>query len=302
MTLATTAILALFAILTMSLPSAATAATYAVAMQPTPVFATADIAGLFGGADGSTLRLDACGQMRELEFIALPGTVFTVEESLAGASYPRYRVTTRDYPYPAPQGYYIDGRFVTLQSTRLVERPKRLPEKGTIIADLLAAQGSRYVWGGNVRQGVASLTGFHPPADPSRLTTELAERWQLRGCDCSGLLYEATGGWTPRNTSSLVTYGTGVPIAGLTAGAIASRLEPLDLIVWPGHVMIVIDRDRVIESRLECGAEAGVIVSPLKAALARVMKRRVAVNGISDQVPGGRTKFVIRRWYGSGNQ
>ena len=51
---------------------------YAVARLPTPVFSTPELGGLFGGADGVTLRLDRCGQLRSLEFVALPGTVFDI--------------------------------------------------------------------------------------------------------------------------------------------------------------------------------------------------------------------------------
>jgi cell wall-associated NlpC family hydrolase len=119
--------------------------------------------------------------------------------------------------------------------------------------------------------------------------------WQLSGVDCSGLLYEATAGSTPRNTSSLVGFGRPVAVAGRSAAELAALLQPLDLIVWPGHVMIVIGGGRVIESRLDCqNPHAGVRIRPLKTALTGIMQKRKPVDAIGN----GAKEFVVRRWYG----
>ena len=69
------------------------------------------------------------------------------------------------------------------------------------------------------------------------------------GLDCSGLLYEATEGLTPRNTKELMTYGVEISL---------SERQALDLILYSGHVLIVLSPDKVIESRDEFG---GVVVS-----------------------------------------
>jgi cell wall-associated NlpC family hydrolase len=270
---------------------------YAVARLPTPVFSIPDIRGLFGGEDGASLRLDRCGQLRSLEFVALPGTVFDIEAVVPAEPAPVYRVRSAEYPYPSPGGYFIDARFVDTAGVRPVERPRRLPEKEAVIADLLSAVGSRYVWGGNRRRGIPELLRFYPPRNARDLTGESRELWQLRGVDCSGLLYEATAGSTPRNTSALTRFGRGVPIAGLGAAEIASRLEPLDLIVWNGHVLIVIDRTRVIESRLACGAAGGVAITPLSERLSQIMKTRQPVDDYTGNGEAGRQTFVVRRWY-----
>ena len=79
----------------------------------------------------------------------------------------------------------------------------------------------------------------------------------MRGVDCSGLLYEATGGFTPRNTSALVTVWKSRPCCRSEHREIVGRLEPLDLIVWNGHVLIVLDRLRLIESRPDCTGKHG---------------------------------------------
>ncbi len=271
---------------------------YAVALSPAPVLNTPDFAGVFGGRDGKTLRLDGCGQIREMEFVALPGTVFRVEEVINRGGPVIYRVTTDDYPYPTAKGYFIDSRFVKTSTGPLPPRPRNIPSRQTVIDNLLAAQGSRYVWGGNLREGVPRLLSFYPPAGGTPLTPATADLWQLAGVDCSGLLYEATGGFTPRNTSALIAYGAPVPIKGLDAAQIIRLVEPLDLIVWQGHVMIILDRERVIESRLDChGNGGGVRVRPLREALINILKTRVPLDNYPTPAGEGIKGFVIRRWF-----
>ncbi len=270
----------------------------AVAVLPTPVLNNADFAGVFGGQDGKSLRLDPSGLVREVEFVALPGTPFRIEESLELSGRIIYRVSTEDYPYPSNTGYFIDSRFVRLTETPPPPRSRRLPSRQKVIDNLLAARGSRYVWGGNLRAGIPQILSFYPPAAGANLSPATAELWQLAGVDCSGLLYEATDGFTPRNTSSLVAYGEAVPIRALDAREISKRVEPLDLIVWPGHVMIVIDGGRIIESRLDReGERRGVRVRPLRSALDELIRSRVPLNDISCRVCIGVKGFVVRRWY-----
>ena len=123
----------------------------------------------------------------------------------------------------------------------------------------------------------------------------------LKGVDCSGLLYEATHGYTPRNTSALITFGKPVSIANLGSAQIINALEPLDILVWEGHVIIVLDRNRAIESRLDYdaqqeGNQGGVKTRNLRAVLDETLKDRAPVNSYTDAV-GGEKKFVVRRWY-----
>jgi hypothetical protein len=275
---------------------------YAVATLPAPVLNTPDFASVFGGDDGKTLHLDHSGLIREVEFVAIPGTKFRIEESLKQGDRTIYRVTTDDYPYPTKSGYFLDSRFVRTSSNPLSPRPKLLPVKQKVIENLLAAEGSRYVWGGNFRAGIPQLLTFYSPAAKSSIPTATLEMWQLRGVDCSGLLYEATNGFTPRNTSSLVDYGVPVLIAGLDPSQIVKRVEPLDLIVWSGHVMIVLDRERLIESRLgTTGKGGGVLVRPLLEALDEVVKLRVPLDEYKATTTNGEKAFVIRRWYPAGD-
>ncbi len=271
---------------------------YAVAVLPTPVFNTPGFRRIFGGSNGAPLQLDPCGQIRELEFIAYPGSVFRVESAIKEKHDVVYRVSTDEYPYPTAKGYFIDGRFVKTTDNEPRARVPRLPSWAEILDNLLAAQGSKYVWGGNFHNGIPQMLAMYPPQPGRPLQEETANHWQLRGVDCSGLLYEATGGYTPRNTSALIHYGKAVPIAGLDADTIIAKVKPLDLIAWNGHVMIIIDHERVIESRLDCGGtNGGVKVRPLREALLGVMKTRAPLDTYKDGGTNGKKGFVIRRWY-----
>ncbi|SNB46866.1 C40 family peptidase [Geobacter sp. DSM 9736] len=292
-------IVAILALAASALPprhAAGAPASYAVARLPTPMFNIPDFPRIFGGSDGATLETDRCGQIRQLEFVALPGTVFRIEGSVADAPVPVYRVTTEDYPYPSRTGYFIDGRLVNLTSEKPQQRQRNLPPRREVIDRLLQAQGSIYVWGGNIRSGIPELRELYSPKKPT--APETTARWELRGVDCSGLLYEATDGYTPRNTSALLHFGSGVPIAGRSDEEIMRAVKPLDLIVWDGHVLIILDRNRVIESYLDCSGEGGgVRVRPLRNVLEGLRPKREALDAWPTGGGKGTKGFVIRRWH-----
>jgi hypothetical protein len=267
---------------------------YAVARIPAPILNTALFNSVFGGSDHHTLKTDHCGQVRELEFIALPGSVFTIRGSTSDGHNQIYRVDTDEYPTPAGSALYLESRFVEIREVKPLPRVKTLPSQAAIIATLKGSVGAPYLWGGNIQAGVGELMelfyGANPAApDKSRLT--------LAGLDCSGLLYQATGGWTPRNTSQLLSFGKAVRLAGKSIEEIISLVEPLDLIVWNGHVIIILDRNTVIESRLECTkpGNGGVITTPLRQRLTEILRTRRPL----DHWPSaGKHKdiFVVRRW------
>ncbi len=257
---------------------------YIVAASNTPVLNSWDFSFVFGGSDGRTLNLDSSGLLRELEFIAFPGTVFRVRGRCPGTSI--VRVTTSDYPYNE-KPLYIDGRFGDLKDYFPGDRKKVLPPADVIIRRLKDMQGQSYLWGGNTFSGVKKMTGFYEPAGPA--SEDIMRIWELRGVDCSGLLYLASGGFTPRNTSSLVSFGHGVAISGLDPEALAETLKPLDLIVWVGHVIIVLDENRAIES----SQGRGVHVSALAERLGELAKTRAPADGSGPSTAG---IFLVRRW------
>jgi hypothetical protein len=273
---------------------------YAIAQLPTPVLNTSDFPFVFGNKDGKTLHLDDSGLLREVEFVALPETVFEIEEVIPGTAATIYRVTTEDYPYPTRNGYFVDSRFVNTVNYKPENRPRELPPQKVIVNKLLSAEGSRYIWGGNYRAGIPEILTFYPPN--TSLSQTIKDQWILKGLDCSGLLYEATNGYTPRNTSSLIAYGKTVPIATLNSEQIIQKLKTLDILVWKGHVIIVIDKNRTIESRLDYdtrlkGNQGGVRIRTLNEVLEETLNERVPVNQYLDVVEEGKKKFVVRRWY-----
>jgi hypothetical protein len=275
----------------------AVAQLFGIARSATPVLNSAAFAAIFGGSDGKTLKADICGQVRELEYIALPGTVFTVEGKVQTASGDVYQVRTVEYPAAAQVRLYVDGRFLAFSKEKPLPRKKTLPAAAEIQKQLREMLGQPYVWGGDVPQGVTELTALFYGGRPLGRSAALT----LAGLDCSGLLYHATGGWTPRNTSELLNFGHPVAIAGKSSADIAALLQPLDLIVWSGHVIIVLDRTTAIESRLECAApgHGGVVKTPLPQRVAEVMRTKQPL----DNWPQGALKrkdvFVVRRWYPS---
>jgi len=250
-----------------------------VAQVPTPVLNTPAFASFF-----SRGRLDPCRGERPIEFVALPGTLFTVQGASEDHGVTIYRVTTRDYPYASKTGYFVDSRFVRAADAATPERNATLPGLAEIQKGLLASLGKTYVWGSNVREGVDLLGKLYPKAD------------RLAGVDCSGLLYQATDGFTPRNTSTLIRYGQAVPVAGLSADEIADRLKPLDLIAWNGHVMIVLDQDSIIQSTMGCPGVGGVAISPIRATIKKLLKSRRPWDDYP-QGPEGKQAFVVRRWF-----
>jgi hypothetical protein len=254
---------------------------YAVAEVATPVLNTPAFGKFFGGS----IRLDPCQGVRPIEFIALPGTLFRIEGAQRDGKVTVYRVTTNDYPYPNKTGYFVDARFLKSVDAPVPERERRLPGLAEVQQGLLASLGKPYVWGGNLRDGVALLEELYPRSE------------SLAGVDCSGLLYEATDGYTPRNSAALTSFGAPVPIGRLSAEEIADKLRPLDLIVWKGHVMVVLDRDRIIQSTMGCQGGGGVTLSPLRETLDKLMKTRKPRDTYPKGEAAGSKAFVIRRWF-----
>lgn len=274
---------------------------YAVAKMPTPILNTPDILSVFGGEDGKTLNLDSSGLLREVESVALPGTVFKIKEVIYKPGLEVYRVNSDEYPYPEKKGYFIDKRFVTTSDIKPVDRVRTLPPKDVIIRNLISHVGSEYVWGGDWKDGIPEMLLFYPPK--GSIDPVVKRKWTLTGVDCSGLLYESTGGCTPRNTTALLTFGKPVGITGLkTPEEMIGKVEPLDLIVWKGHVIIILDRERTIESRLDYdrntpGNQGGVRIRALKDVLEEIMSEKCPVNDYWDDAGIGEKPFVIRRWY-----
>lgn len=249
---------------------------------PTPVLNTADFSSCFGGKDGRSLLLDDQGLMRNLETILLPGSSLIIKEDLQKNI---CRIETLKYP---KENLFIDKRF--LDNTSTAEQINKLPTVRKICTTLKSLEGTPYLWGGNWPKGIDKMRVFYRPSiDFFQLPEDIQNIWQLKGLDCSGLLYYATNGHTPRNTSALVTYADRLKIEELEENEIVQQIKPLDLLVWKGHVIIVIDKQTCIES----APGKGVHMCNLSERIKELLQTRKAVN----QYNSSSASFVICRWH-----
>lgn len=260
---------------------------YAVAESPTPVLNSPNFKYVFGGNDGMSIPLDNQGLIREIEYIALPGTIFEILDVIDNASNKILHVKCESYKYN--NELYIDSRFVKIQSEKPEYKMPRLPSKKEIYSFLDRAVGSKYIWGGNYIAGISKLLEYYKPSSP--LSEDMKILWILKGCDCSGLMYEATKGYTERNTSKLIDYGSPLNIEGMSAEEIFNAVKPLDMMVWKGHVIYVYDEITAIQSSLSMG---GVVKTDLLETIRKIMETRKPVN---DYESGSGERFVVRRWY-----
>lgn len=219
---------------------------YFVVEKPTPLLSTPHFKQVFG----QKLTLDAQNLVREVEMIAFPGMVFEVvqpkEDSIL-------EVSASFYP---KSPLYIDERFGVVHNSKPPSYAPILPSLEVILKRMKSCVGLPYVWGGNYAAGIPEWKEYYPPANP--LTPFEEAHWCFRGVDCSGLLYEATEGFLPRNTSELRLIGEEVSL---------EAIQPLDLFFYPGHVFILFNETEVIESKLEYG---GVTITPLEKRLKEV--------------------------------
>ena len=261
-------------------------ALYGIAQGPTPLFNTPDILLLLGGQQRAVIPLDSQRLLRAVESVAFPGSTFIVLEQLPNGI---CRVKTDEYP---SQEVFVDQRFLTLTADEPAKRDGELPAVHTILAQLNSLIGTRYIWGGNWPSGIPSLCEYYPPGVPfSQLDPLIADTWQLKGVDCSGLLYYVTNGKIPRNTSDLLRFGYPVSIQGKSREEVIKELKALDLIVWKGHVVIVIDENWTIESLVG----QGVIKRPLIQRMEEIYSEHLPVDDYAATENLGK-RFVIRRW------
>ncbi len=240
------------------------------AVRPAPVLNTPDFLFAFGGKTGTEIPLNERGLPFCFEFVALPGTLFQVlkyiDPHIAEVLCPSY----------SSKPLYVDTRFTKPGTTALIPQ---MPSHELILHRMELRMGAPYVWGGNWGSGIPELMNYYPPKGNLDLKTQ--QLWTLQGVDCSGLLYEASRGTTPRNTSQLIYFGK--PL-------INNDLCPLDMIVYPGHVLFVLDSDTVIESRYP----RGVICSDLKTRMEELLQTRTQVFEWKPDLDPTK-HFVIRR-------
>ena len=78
--------------------------------------------------------------------------------------------------------------------------------------------------GGNYSKGIPEMLEFYKPS--VTLSDDVLKRWTLKRVDSSGLLSRATGGYTPRNTDSLLFFGCLFDVKGMSPDEIAKLRAP----------------------------------------------------------------------------
>lgn len=197
-------------------------------ISPLPVYNTSEIFRLY---QNKPLKNEK-GLLIGVEMVLLAGSkieiISKLEKGVYQISTPHYQV---DYPI------YVDGRH-------LVKKPPKtfyLPSYDEVITNLSrVVEGTRYIYGANLDQGIPSLEKDFPP--PLDLNEKEKQDWILQGLDCSGLFFQICEGATLRNCSMLDRVGVEIKNPSI------SELRPLDLILTKGHVAIVESSKNIIES------------------------------------------------------
>lgn len=264
---------------------------FAVVKTNTPVLYSPDFATQFWGVDGVSLNYDRYWEIDAVEFVAFTGTVFSVVEKVDNSI---YKVTTREYP--VTNDLYIHKSFFSDTSrVKPDERVKQQFSRVEILERLRSIDKADYIWGGNSPEGIPELLDLFP--SQWNISTQLKKDWQLTWVDCSGLIYWASGGHTSRNTSWLVEDDTRLDIAWKSLTEISSMLEPLDIIVWKWHMLVVLDEEHTIESAVwfsDTNLKPWVQIRKISDSLWEIMQTKTPVNNYWDIAWG---QFVVVRWY-----
>lgn len=261
---------------------------YAVAESFVPVFSILDLNTVFGGEDGSTLKLDSRGVTYGFEYIAYPNTVFEIKEAYKINNSIIYKVKSDNSPNKKAF-YYIDWHFVRTTNEKLNSFLRDTLSKEIIIERLKSRIGTPYLYGGIFAFGFPEMLDYYKPAN--EISDEIKQKWMLKGVDCSGLLYDVTERYTPRTSRELIEFGDSVEIEGKNVEEIIEILEPLDIIGYPGHTFYVLDDKYIIES----SPGKGVHLVEIKKRLDWLLKERIPANSIKS-CPKNKKCFVVRRW------
>lgn len=249
-------------------------------LSETPILNIPNFQEVFGGQKRNCLLTDEKGHIRSLEFIALKDMVFKI---IKQTSYPYIYEIEADW-YEKKQ-LFIDSRFTKEITFYLPKNNVFNMTEEEISEKLHSMVGIKYLWGGNWSQGIEKLIKFYPPSVD--LENDQLNKWKLKGVDCSGFLFEVTNGFTPRNTKELMNFKNPIKIKGLTYKEIIEIIKPLDLIVYQGHIVIILNSDFTIESR----EKFGVVKTPIIDRLKELLLTKKPSNHFKNS-----DDFVIRRW------
>ena len=274
---------------------------YARTVIPTPLFRlpvdNVDLNKILWWKGTTGMKVDGNNMIIDLAVVLPPDTPVTLMRKIEKDGFTYYQVRTREFDAGrgAKVGYFLDARYIQKTDQKNEEKSQILPSFEEVIDNLLATSGTAYIWWGTWYQGVPENEHFFP--SQNKLSSLEKKRKLMKGVDCSGLLYQATNGYTPRNSRSLLNFWEAVEIEWKTVEQIAMLLKPLDIIVRDGHVVVVLDEKRTIESRGRGKNPGGVEIVEIKKRLEEIFKTRKPVNNYSASSLPKAKKFVVRRWF-----
>lgn len=228
------------------------------------------------------LSFDDQNLWRFLEVVLFPETPCSVEAYSSSVC----KITSPAYPSSSPL-YTLSSLTPSFRSLSAPHLPplslflKRIDE--------CVLKKVPYLWGGNLPEGHPLLRENYPIHSP--LDSFTKQVFDLRGVDCSGLLYWASDGATVRNTSELIRAGKGVPIKGAHAKEIVTLLEPGMIIVWKGHVLVVTEQG-IVESK----PETGVIARDPLETMEEILREKQPLDEWPSASPSS-PSFVVRDLY-----
>lgn len=193
----------------------------------------------------SSLKLDEWGQIDEVACHVFPREILSVKERIYNEVLGRdvYRVIGDNQFYQSEKtSYYVDSVFFELDDGENLGRFPLL-SKEEVLANLqgFASSNASYIWGGMNSGGCPMILDKYV----FDFATDLEMKKAIgAGFDCSGLIYSAhRNPSAPRNTSQMVVAGSSIDIEGRSFDEILSMIQPLDIIVWRGHVLIFLKDD-----------------------------------------------------------
>lgn len=272
---------------------------YARTIIPTPLFwlptDEVDINNILWWKGTTGMKVNGNNMIIDLAVVLPPDTPVTLMKKIEKNGFTYYQVRTREFDAGrgAKVGYFLDARYIEKTEKKPEEKIQILPSFQEIIDHLLATSGTVYIWWGTWYQGIPENEHFFP--SQVKLSSLEKKRKLMKGVDCSWLLYQATNGYTPRNSRSLLNFWEAVKIEGKSVDKIAKLVKPLDLIVRDGHVVIVLDEKRTIESRGRGKNPGGVEIVETKKRLEEIFNTRKPVNDYFSSSLAKTKKFVIRR-------
>jgi hypothetical protein len=276
---------------------------YASTILPTPLYwlnkKDVDINKIMWWEWTTWLMLDSANTIDQLSIVLPVWTPVTLIDKVEKWDFTYYEVRTRDFDvwYWNKDAYFLDSRFVENRESKPAEVIHKLPDMSSIFKTLLAAVDSQYIWWGSYYQWIPEINDLYPTPSDVELSSGEQQYKILQWTDCSWLLWQATNGYTPRTTRTLLSFWSSVPISWDSVDQIIKKVKPLDLIVWAGHVIIILSDEYVIESIWKENFEGWVEIVSLKERLQDIFTRRQPVDEWSKSDLPEKKKFVIRRWY-----